>query len=82
MNSGGSTMGGNSVTIRGGPFLSDETSVDVDGIPAKIIALSEDEIEFAAPAENTGEECPGFGERGFIARYWDMAMSDVYQILG
>lgn len=81
-NTGGSVMGGNTVTVMGGPFIAGETTVDVDGQSAQIISLSENSLSFAAPKETDGSSCPGFGDRGFLAKVWDVANSGIWQPMG
>ena len=82
VNGGGSIMGGNTVIVRGGPFLDDETRVDVDGQAAEILSMTESDLTFAAPAAPTGgAECGGFGERGFSVKVWDTAQSNIWEPL-
>ena len=81
-NTGGSIMGGNTVTVMGGPFIEGETTVDVDGQPAQIISINENSISFAAPKETDEASCPGFGDRGFTAKVWDTADHGIWEPIG
>ena len=72
-------MGGNTVVVRGGPFLEGETVVDVDGEEAELTSLTQNEITFAAPKQS-GDTC-GVGNRGILAKVWNSASSHVWEPL-
>ena len=77
----GSTADGNILTISGGPFLEEETKVNIGGAEAKILSLTKDQLVIEAPAKPQSQ-CSNVGQRGFIAKVWDQATMGSFKPIG
>ena len=81
--SSGSIAGGNEIVLNGGPFLEDETRVEINGVNAKIIQLSSGKLTIQAPSKpDQNDSCGAVGARGFRAQVWNFAQNDFFRPLG
>ncbi|CAG5096144.1 Oidioi.mRNA.OKI2018_I69.XSR.g14489.t2.cds [Oikopleura dioica] len=77
----GGLIGGNMITIAGGPFSEEMTSVTIGGEKATITDIRKDSVVLAAPKAPVHDECGYPGQKGFVAKVWDIAQSDVWDHL-